>query len=175
MPLDNLGNDLKKYKKDISIFIETGTADGNGLQSALNADFKKLYSIELSPSLYENCKNRFANNKNVSLICGSSSNELPKILKKIKNPFLLWLDAHTSGGQYIGELMHNYLPIELNSIIPYKSMFKNSVIMIDDMGYYLHDKEFCSLIENLVLKIKPNGILEYYNPEGTNFTILVSY
>ena len=46
--------------------------------------------------------------------------------------------------------------------------------MIDDMGYYLHDKQFCSIIEDLVSKIKPNGIIEYYTPEGTNYTILVS-
>jgi hypothetical protein len=174
MPLDSSGNDLKRYKKDISVFVETGTANGDGVQSALNADFKTLYSIELSTSLYQGSKSRFSGNENVSLICGSSNEELPKIMNKINTPFLLWLDAHNSGGPYIGELMHNYLPVELKSIIPYKNKFKDSVIMIDDMGYYLHDKEFCSMIEDLILEIKSNATLEYYNPEKTSFTILVA-
>lgn len=174
MPLDNQGNDLKKYKKNISIFIETGTANGDGIQSALNAEFEEFYSVELSSYLYENCKTRFLNNENITLILGSSEEELPKILKNIQKPFLLWLDAHTSGGPYIGELMHDYLPRELNSILKFKNKFENSVIMIDDMGYYLHDKQFCSTIEDLVSKIKSNGTIEYYTPEGTNYTILVS-
>lgn len=174
MPLDNQGNDLKKYKGDISIFIETGTADGDGIQSALTAGFDKLYSVELSPSLYEKSKQRFSNQQNVNLVCGSSADELPNILRKVKKPFLLWLDAHTSGGPYIGEAMHDYLPKELSCLFEFKSKLKNSVIMIDDMGHYLHDKEFCSHIEELVTQIKPNGVMEYYTPEGTNFTILVS-
>lgn len=174
MPLDSNGNDLKKYKKDISIFVETGTAYGDGVQSALNSGFEQIHSVELSTPLYESSKNRFANNNNVHLYNGSSEEVLSKIIEKMDEPFLLWLDAHTSGGPYIGEFMHEYLPREMKSIMKYKDKLANSVIMIDDMGHYLSNQEFCSYIESLLKELKPNGEQEYYRPENTEFVILVS-
>jgi hypothetical protein len=154
MPLDKQGLDLQKYKKNIKIFIETGSADGDGIDSALNAGFEKIISIELNPILYEKCKNRFKNNSNVELFCGSSEVLLPTILSKINEPFLLWLDAHFSGGEYIGELMNHYLPKEMSCILPYSVKFNNSVIMIDDMNFFKNDLNFCATIENLLKKNK---------------------
>ena len=174
MPLDNNGNDLRKYKKNLSTFIETGTANGDGVQSAINAGFQNIHSVELSSSLFGECVNRFSNNSNVNLYNGSSEEILPKIIKKIDEPFLLWLDAHTSGGPYIGEPMHDYLPREMKSIVKYKNKLENSVIMIDDMGHYLEDKNFCNIIESLLQELKPNGKQEYYRPVNTHFVILVS-
>jgi len=174
MPLDNNGNDLKKYKKNLSTFIETGTAHGDGVQSALTAGFETIYSVELSNTLFNSCMNRFSENDNINLYNGSSEEVLPMILENINKPFLLWLDAHTSGGPYIGEPMHNYLPREMRSMMNYKDKLKDSVIMIDDMGHYLEDKNFCSIIESLLYELKPDGVQEYYRPENTHFVILVS-
>lgn len=173
MPLDIEGNYLKKFKNNISTFIETGTLVGDGIQSALNAGFEKFYSVELSDNFFNICKNKFLGNKNINLFLGSSEQELPKILDQIDEPFLLWLDAHTSGGDTVGEPMHNYLPRELKSIVKHTKKFKDSVIMIDDMGYYIDNKDFCNQIETLVKQIKPNGKIEYYYPEGTDWIILV--
>jgi hypothetical protein len=161
MPLDINGNDLKKYKADHKIFIETGSAYGDGIQSALNAGFETIISIELNPLLYEKCKNRFKNNLNVQLFCGSSEIILPQILEKINEPFLLWLDAHWSGGEYIGEMMHNYLPKELTSIISFSHKFKDSLILIDDLNFYIDNKMFCDKIETLLKQIKPDGNINY--------------
>lgn len=173
MPLSQNGSDLLKFKKDISFFIETGSADGDGIQSALNAGFEKIYSIELSSSLYDKVVSRFSDQKNVNLINGSSETELPKVLSTVNEPFLLWLDAHASGGQYIGELMHNYLPKEISAILNYSSLFENSVIMIDDMNYYYEDKEFISKIEKLVNELKPNGKISYYRPNLSQHDTLI--
>jgi hypothetical protein len=161
MPLNPNASELIGRKKDRKIFIETGTADGDGVECALKSGFETIYSIELNPVLFENCKNRFKDNENVNLICGSSEIELPKILEKIDEPFILWLDAHWSGGDYIGELMDVYLPKELNSIIEYSEKFYDSVLMIDDMNHYINNKEFCLNIEQLVNTIKKNGEIEY--------------
>jgi hypothetical protein len=173
MPLDNSGNDLRKYMGDQKVFIETGTYHGDGIASALTAGFEKIYSVELSSSLAERCRKRFENDDRVSVVCGSSDEYLPQLLGDIDEPFLLWLDAHVSNG-CIGKLMYDYLPVELESIMDYKDKFVDSVIMIDDMGYYIDDKEFCSRIENMVMDLKPNGTLEYYRPSGTPYVILVS-
>ena len=161
MPLNPNASELIGRKKDRKIFIETGTADGDGVECALKSGFETIYSIELNPVLFENCKNRFKDNENVNLICGSSEIELPKILEKVDEPFILWLDAHWSGGDYIGELMDVYLPKELNSILEYSEKFYDSVLMIDDMNHYINNKDFCSNIEQLVNIIKKNGEIEY--------------
>lgn len=176
MPLSSTGSDLLRYKKNLSVFIETGTADGDGIQSAINAGFEEIYSIELSEDLYNRAKERFADNPNVHLIRGSSEIELPKLLTTTKQPFLLWLDAHASGGQYIGELMYHYLPKELKSILDHSSLFKNCVIMIDDMNYYIDDTVFVNEVESLVTQLKPNGTIEYHKGHVVqhNTLILVS-
>ena len=37
---------LKKYKN--SVFLETGTYQGDGIKKALEAGFEKIYSIEIN-------------------------------------------------------------------------------------------------------------------------------
>lgn len=185
MSFDSDGNDLLKYKKNISVFVETGTARGDGVQVALNVGFDEIYSIELNEVLYEDCKSKFHNNKNVTLFCGSSEVELPKLLEQIDKPFLLWLDAHHSGGPLIGEFMDIYLPKELDSIMKYSDKFVDSVIMIDDMNYFKDADvkldngkttfEWCDEIEKLVKKLKPNASIHYHRSNGSaNSLILVA-
>lgn len=161
-PDENLLNEYVKNRK-IKVFIETGTADGDGVQCALDAGFEKIYSIELNSSLFEKCKKRFENNENVNLICGSSEIELPKILENIDESFVLWLDAHFSGGDYIGELMDIYLPKEITSIIKFSKKFENSVVMIDDMNHFKNNNGFYNQIENLINQLKGTGEIRYYD------------
>lgn len=167
MPLFENGIDLLSRKDNIEVFIETGTADGNGVDIAIKSGFKKIYSIELNPKLHEKCVEKFNDEKyqeydcEVNLICGSSEIELPKILETIEEPFILWLDAHWSGGPYIGEMMDLYLPKELESIVKYSKKFDDSVIMIDDMNHYMNNKQFCFMVEKLVNQIKTTGKIEY--------------
>lgn len=178
MPLDSSGNYLNKFKGNTKVFIETGTYIGDGVQSALNAKFNAVYSIELSKKHYEVSRNRFLDNSSVNLFLGSSEIELPKVLDDVNEPFLLWLDAHWSDGDTVGEPMHVYLLKELESILPYSSKFEDSVIMIDDMIYYINNPDFSlgfvEEVEKLVNKIKPNGKIEYFYPQGTPNIILVS-
>ena len=181
MSFDSDGNDVSKYKKDLSVFIETGTDHGDGVQVALNLGFDKIYSIELSESLYSHCKSRFAGNDNVHLICGSSEIELPKLLEQIDEPFLLWLDAHACAGT--GEFMDLYLPKEISSIIKFSDKFRDSVIMIDDMNYFKDEDvnldsgkttfEWCLEIESLVKKLKPNGDIQYQQSNGQSKSLIL--
>ena len=184
MPLDNAGKDLLNYKGDRKLFIETGTANGDGVASALTAGFEQICTVELNPNLANHCMNRFSENDNVTIACGSSDEFLPQVLEGVDEPFVLWLDAHFSGGPFIGEKMDAYLPKELASLKGHESKLVDSVIMIDDMGYFLdddnpvhsieEDAKFREDIENTLMELKPNGVLEYYRPPGTNFVFLVS-
>lgn len=174
MPLNTTteNNILKKYRRNRNVFIETGTADGEGIDFALDAGFKEVYSIELSEKLYNNAIEKFKNYDNVHLILGSSEIELPKLLDTINSSFVLWLDAHWSGGVYIGELMNVYLPKEIKSILTYSSKFDKSAVLIDDMNHYISDTNFINTVEELVMKLNPNYKISY--EELAYSTILVA-
>jgi hypothetical protein len=174
MPLNTTSgnNILKKYRQNRNIFIETGTADGDGIQFALDAGFKEIYSIELSENLHNKALDRFKDYNNVHLILGSSEIELPKLLSQMSSSFVLWLDAHWSGGVYIGELMNVYLPKELNSILNFSSKFDKSLVLVDDMNHYIQDTNFVKTIEDLVIKLNPNYKITYV--ELAHSTILVA-
>lgn len=129
------------------VFIETGSFTGDGIQSAVDAGFQKIISIELSDHFYEVCKNRFSKNPNVQIIHGDSFKVLPDIIKNIDSRITFWLDGHyacgnTAKGEYWAPLMQELDVIQNHHI-------KMHTIMIDDMrcwqepnpvhGFYLPD------------------------------------
>ena len=105
---------LKKYLN--KIFIETGTYNGDGVKEALNANFEKIYSIEIDYERFLKCSEMFKNFDNVKIIYGDSGSELSKLLEKIDENCTFWIDAHYCGDNgYIGE---KWTPLkeELNQI-----------------------------------------------------------
>jgi hypothetical protein len=71
-------------------------------------------------------------------------------------------------------MMHDFLPKEMQTLIPLQDKFQEAVIMIDDMNHYVQHKDFCTNIESLVLQLKPHSKLEYYQSSNQNI-FLVSY
>ena len=60
MGILNIFNLIDINKKfNVDFFIETGTAMGHGLKFATECGYKKLYSIEYSKTLYEQCVQQF--------------------------------------------------------------------------------------------------------------------
>ena len=166
--------DLLKLKKpDQKIFIETGSANGDGIEAALQAGFNKIYSIELNEKFVELCKKRFKG-KPVEIIGGSSCDKLPSILKSVKDPFFLWLDAHYSTGPYIGEKMDIYLPKELALIASLEIDFKNSSICMDDINHYIENNDFMRLLRVLVALIKKNAEPQLYQSVGSGDHIFLT-
>jgi hypothetical protein len=166
--------DLLKLKKpDQKIFIETGSANGDGIEAALQAGFTKIYSIELNEKFVALCKKRFKG-KPVEIIEGSSCDKLPSILKAVKDPFFLWLDAHYSTGPYIGEKMDIYLPKELALIASLEIDFKNSSICMDDINHYIDDNDFIRLLRVLVTLIKKNAEPQLYQSVGSGDHIFLT-
>ena len=119
------------------VFLETGTAKGNGVQSALNSGFKKIYSIEIVPELYEQCCKRFSREiarGKVELILGDSSKEIENILVKVDSPITFWLDAHNQAYNMNREEKSEkgctlYEELELIS----RHSVKSHTILIDDI------------------------------------------
>ena len=120
--------DLSKYLNPV--FIETGTYMGDGVREALKCGFSEIYSIEIDPNRYLNCKKMFSENKNVTIILGDSGKVLPELLKKINKKITFWMDAHYCGdGALIGD---KWCPLkeEFNAIKNHS--IKEHTLLVDD-------------------------------------------
>jgi hypothetical protein len=167
-------NTFKKYLNPV--FIETGSYMGDGIQQAIDAGFKKIISIELSPYYYEFCKNRFSQNSNVLILQGESFEELEKILPFIDEEITFWLDGHHScGNTALGKY---WAPLIQELDIIQKHKIKNHKIMIDDMRCWKVFEEkhgFCT--EDIIKKLKlinENYKIDYENGAEIN-DILIAH
>jgi hypothetical protein len=115
--------------------IETGSYYGDGITKAIEAGFKNIISIEITPAYYDLCTEKFKDNLNVKVILGDTVKILPDLLKEINEPVTYWLDAHytdptTNYGDKMSPLMD-----ELEIIKSHAQSF-NDVILIDDMRIF---------------------------------------
>jgi hypothetical protein len=122
-------HDFKPYLN--SIFIETGSYLGDGIQAALDAGFTHVISIELSSYYYSVCQDRFKNNSRVELVLGDSVIVLPEVIKGIHEQCTFWIDAHYSGGDTATGIAPVPMMEELEII--FKHEIKTHTIIIDDM------------------------------------------
>ena len=121
------------------VFIETGTNSGDGVQAALDAGFKTIYSIELSPRKYNYCVERFRDNPNVHLIWGDSAVELGKLLEeRIAEPATFWLDGHLLDEDYEKGILYSPVLRELEAIA--RHPIKTHTILIDDLRIWTIDQ-----------------------------------
>lgn len=144
-----------------SHFVETGTFDGSGIQFALRAGFKNIYSVELNDLLFNLAKKKFAQNKNIHLFHGDSGKILWDVIKNIDDRITFWLDGHNgvpdpNGGK------NTPLMEELEQIKWHPH--KDHIIIIDDMhccGTILFDGFTREDIANKVLEINSNYVISY--------------
>lgn len=138
---------FKNYYNDV--FIETGSGVGEGIWSAIHSGFKEIFSIELSPKLYNYCKEKYKDFSNVHMIFGDSRDKLQELISTIDIPITFWLDAHISGGDTVGD---DLPPLFEEIEIIGKHHIKNHTILIDDLRCWNWNNELMSAI----LKINNN-------------------
>ena len=131
MPINK--NNINRYMNPV--FIETGSHIGRGIESALEAGFEKIYSIELSEDFYFRCKEKFKKDFRVCLILGDSAEKLKELLDRSYSQsevnITFWLDSHWSGDGTAKGKKNSPLLEELEAI---KSFYiKGNIIMIDDL------------------------------------------
>jgi len=155
-----------------STFVETGTFRG-AMIDEVKLLYKKIYSVELDPSLYIQAKNKFANEDRITILEGDSASVLPKIMEKIDDRCLFWLDAHYSGimGGVMTAKGGKDTPIIEELAVIAKHKIKNHVLLIDDAidfqgnSGYPTMNEFESFIShnfpNHAMRIKFNIIRVY--------------
>lgn len=116
--------------------VETGTNDG-GTPLALRENFRKIYTIELIPEVFQVAQQRLEPYKNISCICGDSTDIIPVLLRG-KRSCVWWLDGHWSGAEMKG-LKETPVKEELEMILndPYPH-----VVLVDDARLFGFDPEY---------------------------------
>jgi len=76
---------FSKYPNDY--FVETGSFKGKGIEKALKAGFKEIYSIELSQVYYKYCKEKFKKDPLPSSCTPQSQSPSP-----FQSPYELWAE-----------------------------------------------------------------------------------
>jgi hypothetical protein len=160
-----MAGDINIFKKyvDSDIFIETGSYYGKGIDWALEAGFETIISIEITDYYYKLCKEKYRDNKNVTIILGDSSKVLHTIIKKINKNIVFWLDGHYTEQTTNFSDDAGWFPIikELEAIKKHK--INNHTILIDDWRcfdssycYYNKHKISQDVIKNKIMEINPN-------------------
>jgi len=142
-------------EKHIVTMVETGTYLGNMI-FAQRKNFKKIYSVELSPVFFEKAVKRFKSQSHIKILFGDSSDVLPEIIKELKEPALFWLDGHFSGG----ETAESNCPV-LNELAAITNSQTVHEILIDDARCFDGTNGYPSLEDIrqlLVTKVKSHKI-----------------
>jgi hypothetical protein len=137
---------LREYAQryGLRVLVETGTYFGDMVE-AMKANFDRIYSVELSRDLHEKAMIRFKGIHNIELIHGDSSIELERIMAKINQPTLFWLDGHWSGGVTARGAKDTPVHDELRHIL--NAADRGHVIIIDDARCFGTDPGYRSIEE----------------------------
>lgn len=107
--------------------------------------FQKIYTIELSQTLYENTKSRYEGNK-IQFIQGDSSKVFKTLLPTINDRAVFFLDGHYSSGNTAQGEKDCPLVEEMESI---NNLFEHdAIIIIDDYRLFGLDSSSGVLYEN---------------------------
>jgi FkbM family methyltransferase len=118
----------------LRIFFETGTFQA-GTTTAVAPLFDRIYTVELSPVLYDGAKQKLGRLKHVEVILGSSPDVLRARGPELSSSSVLyWLDAHWCGGPTSGTA--NECPL-LDELAAIGTLNDSSVVLIDDARFFL--------------------------------------
>ena len=135
---------IKEFSKknNLKVLVETGTYYGDMVE-AMKKYFNKIYSIELDKELYIKAKNRFNNQKKISLKQGDSSVVLKNIMQLLNEPAIFWLDGHYSAGITAKGEKETPILEELNVILNESEL--SHIILIDDARLFGVDRDYPSI------------------------------
>ena len=140
----------KKY--GYKTFVETGTYLGS-TSKYLSNTFNKILTVELDKNLYLKSKKNLKNFNNVLCHNDDSKSFLEKIIPKIEEKTIFFLDAHYSGPGTSD--LKGITPCVNELIEISKSKIKNHVIIIDDISDFSMSEnkqklsEIISIIESI--------------------------
>jgi hypothetical protein len=127
---------------------------------ALQRHFRQIYSIELSDRLYRFARRRFSNLEHVELIHGDSAEQLRRVVQKLQQPALFWLDGHYSGG--VTALGATQTPVwdELHCV--YGGSDLDHVTILDNDRLFGTEADYPTMeaVRELILRYRPDYTIE---------------
>lgn len=146
----------------LRILVETGTYKGD-MVAATKDIFQKIHSIELDQNLFERAKQRFAEDKHISILHGDSAKVLPGILAGLRQPALFWLDGHYSGGETALGGLQTPVLAEVKHILQHA--VAGHVILIDDARCFVGVGDYPTLdaLQSFIDSLKPGLRFEVQN------------
>ncbi len=130
-------NMLKMFstKKELEVFVETGTYKGDAIGKALPY-FREIHSVEMSPAYYESARQRFAGDQKVHLYLGDSAAVLGDVQKSLRNKVVCyWLDAHWCADENTAGA-ESQCPL-LGELAAIGKIGAESIVLIDDARFFL--------------------------------------
>jgi hypothetical protein len=114
------------------ILVESGTYKGGTVRFCAPR-MDRVISVELDPQLFEAARRRFTNEPGVEILHGDATEVIPKVVSRLTEPPLIWLDGHYSGGETArGEVVEPALAIldRLSTRPP------GSTVVVDDLRLF---------------------------------------
>lgn len=163
MPIDE--KELCKFSYN-NVFVETGTNNGDSVQTALDVGFKKIYSIEFYKHKVKKAKDRFKDIKYVEIIEGDSGVVLKGILKQLYEPATFWLDSHFSCDSSTPIALADTCPVLNELYLISEHYIKTHTLLIDDKrlfdrGINSWNNIITTDIDNAIKRINPNYNIYY--------------
>lgn len=158
------------------VFVETGSHHGDGIQAALDAGFKCIHSVDISPFDFGWCSHRFEKfQTKVHLNLGDSRTFLRDLLPTVTTRCTFWLDAHECG---TGATEFEDCPLleELQIIFKHPPLEPRQyhTILIDDVRLFGVELPAEDEIRKALLNINPHYKLGYVNSAEFDDDILVA-
>jgi hypothetical protein len=155
-----VGSYARSFGTDI--FVETGTYLGD-MVFAVKDLFRSIFSIELSIDLWKRARSRFWASPHIEICQGDSCEVLPRILSRISEPCLFWLDGHYSAGATAKGFLETPIVQELETIFGHA--VKDHVILIDDARCFngTHDYPTLERLRQLVATHRPEFVFSVAN------------
>jgi hypothetical protein len=112
----------------LTTLVETGTYYGEMI-AAVAAEFRRVYSIEIDPTLVKLARERFRRFSHVTLLEGDSQTTVPSLLPELKEACLWWLDAGYCG--WAGQSRSSgRLGVEMQAVLA--DRIHRHIILMDD-------------------------------------------
>jgi len=163
--LNLLKDDYKKY----SVFIETGTHNGESIFT-MEPYFDLLHTIELSEKYFNNTRTKYQGNK-INFIFGDSSIVFESLLPTINQDIVFFLDGHWSSGDTARGNKDCPLIEEIQHI---NNLCKNkAIIIIDDYSLFERgptlglNEDWTDINKQNIIDILSNRITEIYHLDST--------
>jgi hypothetical protein len=169
---------FQKYPNPV--FIESGSFIGDGIQSAIDAGFEEIYSIEINTMLFLRCVDRFKGNSKVHLLNDESHYVLKDLLSRISKPITFWLDGHNSGVDPETQLLTSFGEVERPVMRELEVIKRHSInthtILIDDMRLWSIDVNGydTEMIKNKCLEINPGYKFTFVDGYVKNDILIVN-